>query len=65
MSAVKFGVGVASFFPMITGVRQGLLVLSLFNTCMDWLLGRVMDQSHCGASVSTIEITDLVLPMMQ
>ena len=33
---------------------------SLFNTCMDWVLGRVVDQSHCGASVSNKKITDLV-----
>ncbi len=25
---------------------------SLFNICMDWVLGKVTGQSHCGASVS-------------
>ena len=37
-----------------------MLVPSLFNTCMDWVLGRVVEQSHCGASVSNTKITDLV-----
>ena len=51
----------SSFFPVNTGVRQGcVLAPSLFNTCMDWVLGRVVEQSHCGASVSNTKITDLV-----
>ena len=33
---------------------------SLFNTCKDWLMGIVMDQCHCGASVGNTKITDLV-----
>ena len=37
-----------------------MLAPSLFNTCMDWILGRVMEQSHCGKSVGNTEITDLV-----
>ena len=61
VSAVKCGKGVSSFFPVNTGVRQGcVLAPSLFNTCMDWILGRVVDQSHCGASVGNTKITDLV-----
>ena len=27
---------------------------------MDWVLGRVVNQSHCGASVGKNKITDLV-----
>ena len=27
---------------------------------MDWILGRVVDQSHCGASVSNTKITYVV-----
>ena len=27
---------------------------------MDWVLGRVVEQSHCGTSVGNTEITDLV-----
>ena len=38
-----------------------LVAPSLFNTCMDWvLLGRVVEQSHCGASVGNTKITRLV-----
>ena len=65
-SVVKCGGGVSSFFPVHTGVRQGcVLAPSLFNTCMDWLLGRVVDQSYCGAIFSITKITDLFLLLMQ
>ena len=37
-----------------------MLAPSLFNTCMDWVLGRAVEQSHCGASIHNTEITDLV-----
>ena len=60
-SAVKCGGGTSSFFPVNSGVRQGcVLAPSLFNTCMDWVLGKVADQSHCGASVGNTMVTDLV-----
>ena len=60
-SAVKCGGGVSGFFPVNTGVRQGcVLAPSLFSTCMDWVLDKVVDQSHCGASVGNAKITDLV-----
>ena len=50
----------SNFFPVNTGVGQGcVLALSFFNTCMDWVLGRVMDQSHGGASVGNTKITDI------
>ena len=53
------GGGVSSFLPVHTGVRQGcVLAPSLFNTCLDWVLGRIVDQSHCGASVGNTKITD-------
>ena len=46
---------------MHTGVRQECVpASSLFNTCMDWVLGRVVNQSHSGASVDNTKITDLV-----
>ena len=61
MSAVKCGGGVSSFFHVNTGVRRGcVLAPSLFNTCMDWVLGRVVEQIHYGASVGNTKITDLV-----
>ena len=59
VNAVKCGGVVSSIFPVNTGVRQGCVFApSLFNTCM--VLGRVVEQSHCGASVSNTEIRDLV-----
>ena len=55
------GGGVFSFFLVHTGVRQGcILAPSLFNTCMDWVLGRAVDQRHCRASVSNTRLTDVV-----
>ena len=51
----------SSFFLVNTGVKQGcVLAPALFNTYMDWALGRVVEQSHCGASVGNTKITDLV-----
>ena len=61
LSAVKCGGDVSSFFPVNTGVRQScVLAPSLFNTYMDWVLRRVVEQSHYGASVGNTEITDFV-----
>ena len=37
-----------------------MLAPSLFNTRMDWVLGRVVEESHCGASVDNTKVTDLV-----
>ena len=46
---------------MNTWVRQGcVLAPSLFNTCMDWVLGKVVDPSHCGVSVGNTKIADRV-----
>ncbi|KAG0722631.1 Retrovirus-related Pol polyprotein from type-1 retrotransposable element R2 [Chionoecetes opilio] len=60
-SAVKCRGGVSSFFPVNTGVRQGcILAPSLFNTCMNWVLDKVVDQSDCGSSLGNTKITDLV-----
>ncbi|KAG0714105.1 LINE-1 retrotransposable element ORF2 protein [Chionoecetes opilio] len=60
-SAVKCRAGVSSFFPVNTGVRQGcVLAPSLFNSCIDWVLDKVVNQSDCGASVGNTKITDLV-----
>ena len=62
VSAVKCGGGVSNFFPGNAGVRQGcVFASSLFITCINWVLGRAVDQSHCGASVSKSEITDLIV----
>ena len=59
-SAVKCDGGLSSFFPVSSGVRQGcVLAPTLFNTCMDWILGRATVQSHCGATLGNIKVTDL------
>ena len=61
MNGVSCGGGVFSFFPVKVGVRQGcVLVPSLFNTCMNWVQGRVVEQSHCEAPVGNTKIVDLV-----
>lgn len=41
-------------------VRQGcVLAPSIFNTCIDWVLGRTVDQNYCRASVSNTRVTDI------
>lgn len=47
-------------FPMNVEMRQGCVVSHLFNTCMDWILSRVVDQHHCEASISNTWLIDLV-----
>lgn len=42
------GGAISSFFLVNTEVRQGcILATSLFNNCMEWVLGRVVDKSSC------------------
>ena len=61
VSALKCGGGMSSSFPVNTGLRQScVLAPLLLNTCMGWVLGSVMEQSYCGASVGNTVITDLV-----
>ena len=56
LSALKCGGEASSFFPMNTEVKHGcMLVSSLFNTCMDWVVAMVVNQNHCEASVSKTE----------
>ena len=43
------------------GVRRGCdPAPSLFNTCMNWILGRVVDKGHCEVYIGNTKITDLV-----
>ena len=59
-SAVRFGGGTSRFFPVKSGVRQGcVLVPTLFNACMDCVMGGVVAAGPCGASIGTSMITDL------
>lgn len=39
-----------------------VLAKSLFHTCMDWVLGKFLDQSHCAVSLGNIVVTYLVFP---
>ena len=32
---------------------------TLFNTCMDWILGRLSERSSCGASFWNVKFSDL------
>ena len=59
-SAVKCGAATSDFFLVQTGVRQGcVLAPSLFSTCMDWIMDRVVYGSRCGVSFGEVRITDL------
>lgn len=49
------------FLPLQTWLRKGCVISpSLFDTCLDRLLGRVVDQSHCGASIDNIRVCLLI-----
>ena len=44
-SAVRCGDTISDLFPVVTGVCQGcVLAPTLFSTCMDWILGRMIKQ---------------------
>ena len=59
-SAVRCGGTISDLFPVVTGVRQGcVLAPTLFNTYMDWILGRMSERSSCGASFGNVKISDL------
>lgn len=57
--------GVSGFLHVNLELRLGcVFVPSYFNICMEWVLSKVIDQSHCGASVYEIEVTDLFLLLL-
>ena len=59
-SAVRCDGTISDYFPVNSGVRQGcLLAQTLFNTCMDHILGRMSEKSGCGVSFGTVRISDL------
>lgn len=58
-TAVKYGRGLSSFFPVNSGGRQGCVLPPLFNTFMDWITGRPSFQSQCGATLGNIKVTGL------
>ena len=56
----------SSFFPMNVVVCQGcMLAPSLFSTCMDWVLGRVVEQVIVEYVSAILRSSILFLPMMQ
>ena len=47
-------------YPVNTGACQEcVLALTLFNACMDHVLGRMSEKSGCGLSFGTVRNTDL------
>ena len=49
----------SDYFPVNTGVRQGCaLVATLFNTCMDDVLRRMLEKSGFVVSFGIVRITD-------
>jgi len=44
-SAVRYGGVISDLLQVVTGVRQGcVLVRTLSRTCMDWILGRMSER---------------------
>ncbi|KAG2466350.1 ATS6 metalloproteinase, partial [Polypterus senegalus] len=59
-SAVQSAGRTSVFFLVDSDVRQGCVFApTLFNACMDWVLGKVMGSSGCGASVGEERFSDL------
>lgn len=53
--------GALSFLFVNTRVRQGcFLSPSISNIDMEWVIGRVVNQSHCGASIAITRVTGFV-----
>ena len=59
-TAVRCADSISDLFPVVTGVRQGCVLPStLFSTCMDWILRRMLERSICGASFGNVNNSDL------
>uniref|UniRef100_A0A8C4NFK3 Reverse transcriptase domain-containing protein n=1 Tax=Eptatretus burgeri TaxID=7764 RepID=A0A8C4NFK3_EPTBU len=59
-SAVRCGGTISDLFPVVTGVCQAcVLALTLFSTCIDWILRRMSERRSCGASFGNAKISDL------
>ena len=51
---------ISHLFPVVTGVPLGyVLSPTLFCSCLDWILGRMLESSSCGASFGNVKISDL------
>ena len=56
---MRCGGTISDLFPVVTGVHQGYVQTpTLFSTCMDWILGRMLERSSCGASFWNVNISD-------
>ena len=54
-----------TYFQLLLEFDMGVycvLVPTLFNTCMDWILGRMLERSCCGVSFGNVKISDLDFP---
>ena len=50
------------FFQAKSGVRQVcVLAPTIFNTCVDWVMGETVGKTNLGTSLEEAMITDLVL----
>uniref|UniRef100_A0A8C4Q0P0 Reverse transcriptase domain-containing protein n=1 Tax=Eptatretus burgeri TaxID=7764 RepID=A0A8C4Q0P0_EPTBU len=59
-SAVRCDDTMTNLFSVVTGVHKGrVLAPTHFSTCMDWVLGRMLMRSICGASFGNVKISDL------
>ena len=59
-SAVRCDGTISDYFPVNTGVRQGcVLALTLFNTCIDLVVGRMSEKLGCVLSFGTIRMTEI------
>ena len=59
-SAVMCGGSISDIFSVVTEICQGcLLAQTHFHTCMDWILGRMLEGSSCGASFRKVKISEL------
>lgn len=64
-SSVTYGTGMSGFLPVNSRVKQGcIIILLIFNTFIDWVLGKVTNWNCCFASVGNVKVTDLVLLIM-
>ena len=59
-TAVRWGDTISDLFPVVIGICQWcVLAPTLFNVRMDWILGRMLERSSCGASFGNVGISDL------
>ena len=50
-----------TYFQLLLEFVRGVCVLAptLFNACMDWILGKISERSSCGSSLGNVMISDL------